>query len=369
MKLYQVGGSVRDELLGRPSPDRDWVAVGTTAEALLAQGYISVGKDFPVFLHPDTREEVALARTERKTAPGYRGFQCHASPEVTLEEDLQRRDLTINAMAKDEQGQLIDPFGGQRDLEARVFRHVSPAFAEDPVRILRLARFSARFADFDIAPATLTLMRNMVQAGEVDALVPERVWQEMARGLMEIRPSRMLDVLHACGALSRLLPHIDVDLLVETTTFQAVDLAATRGAPLTVRFAVLWMSMPDHQVGAVSAHLHATKRCRDLALLAVREHRDIVSTNNVDAACAVRLLERCDALRHPERFVELLDTCAARFGTLSTRQSWLQARDIIRGVNVGAIAQQHANEPAVLRQVIQTARISALEKHWKHGLI
>jgi tRNA nucleotidyltransferase (CCA-adding enzyme) len=184
VKLYQVGGSIRDELLGLPVKDRDWVVVGASPQELLAQGYIPVGKDFPVFLHPHTKEEVALARTERKTAPGYHGFHFHAAPEVSLEQDLMRRDLTINAMARAPNGELIDPYGGQRDLQAKILRHVSPAFAEDPVRILRIARFAARLPNFTIAPETLALMQDMVQAGEVDALVPERVWQEMARGLI-----------------------------------------------------------------------------------------------------------------------------------------------------------------------------------------
>ncbi|HMU16907.1 MAG TPA: multifunctional CCA addition/repair protein, partial [Thauera aminoaromatica] len=209
MQAYVVGGAVRDALLGLPVKDRDWVVVGSTPEEMLARGFRPVGRDFPVFLHPHTNEEYALARTERKSGHGYTGFVCHASPEVTLEEDLLRRDLTINAIARAEDGRLIDPCGGRRDLAARVFRHVSPAFAEDPLRILRVARFSARFTDFELAPETLELMRAMVVAGEVDHLVAERVWQELARGLMEARPSRMIRVLRACGALARLLPELD----------------------------------------------------------------------------------------------------------------------------------------------------------------
>ena len=209
MKAYVVGGAVRDELLGRPASDRDWVVVEATPEAMMAEGFLAVGRDFPVFLHPETREEYALARTERKSAPGYRGFVVHADPGVTLEDDLRRRDLTINAMARDEDGRLVDPFGGLADLQAGVLRHVSEAFAEDPVRILRLARFAARFARFRVADETLALMRQMVEVGEVDALVPERVWQELSRGLMEERPSRMFEVLRDCGALARLLPEVD----------------------------------------------------------------------------------------------------------------------------------------------------------------
>ncbi len=209
MQLYEVGGAVRDALLGRPASDRDWVAVGATPEELLALGYKPVGRDFPVFLHPQTGEEVALARTERKSGRGYHAFTFHASPEVTLEEDLARRDLTINAMARDAQGRLIDPFGGEGDLRERILRHVSPAFAEDPVRLLRVARFAARFHDFSVAPETMTLLQQLVQLGEVDALVAERVWQEVSRGLMEVRPSRMLQLLDGCGALARLAPGLD----------------------------------------------------------------------------------------------------------------------------------------------------------------
>lgn len=209
MEIYQVGGAVRDALLGLPVQDRDWVVVGATPDELVAQGFLPVGKDFPVFLHPSSREEYALARTERKTAQGYRGFAVQAQSDVTLEEDLARRDLTINAMAQSSDGRLIDPYGGQADLQARVFRHVTAAFAEDPVRILRLARFAARFPDFSVVPETLALMRQMVDAGEVDALVPERVWQELSRGLMQARPSRMFEVLRSCGALARLLPEVE----------------------------------------------------------------------------------------------------------------------------------------------------------------
>ena len=222
MKRYLVGGAVRDALLGRAVGDRDWVVVGADPEELRRAGYRAVGRDFPVFLHPDTREEHALARTERKTGPGYHGFEFHADPGVTLQDDLRRRDLTINAIARAEDGTLIDPHGGQRDLAARVLRHVSPAFAEDPVRILRLARFAARFADFSVAPETEALMRAMVESGEVDALVPERVWQELSRGLMEAKPSRMFEVLRACGALAASCP-------------RSIACSACRSAPTTTR--------------------------------------------------------------------------------------------------------------------------------------
>ena len=251
MKTYVVGGAVRDELLGLPVSDRDHVVVGATPEEMVRRGFRPVGKDFPVFLHPDTQEEYALARTERKTAPGYHGFVFHTSPDVTLEDDLARRDLTINAMARGDDGTLVDPYGGLKDLQERVFRHVSPAFAEDPVRILRVARFAARFPEFRVAAETNALMRSMVEAGEVDALVPERVWQEISRGLMENKPSRMFEVLRDAGALARIMPELDalwgvpqpplhhpeVDTGVHVQL--VIDYAAQQGHPLPVRFAAL----------------------------------------------------------------------------------------------------------------------------------
>jgi tRNA nucleotidyltransferase (CCA-adding enzyme) len=340
MKLWAVGGAIRDEMLGRPVHDRDWVAVGATPDELIAAGYLPVGKDFPVFLHPDTKEEVALARTERKTAPGYHGFVFHADPAVTLEEDLARRDLTINAMARDEQGVLVDPFGGQRDLQARVLRHVSPAFAEDPVRILRLARFAARFTDFSVAPETEALMRQMVDAGEVDALVAERVWQELSRGLMEAKPSRMFEVLRSCGALARLLPeverlwgvpqppahHPEVDTGVHLML--VIDTAAAMNAPLTVRYACLghdlgkgttppeeWPRHIAHEarsvdlVTAMSERLRVPNECRELAEVVAREHGNVHRSLDLDAAAVMRLLERCDVWRRPQRFRDMLWAC------------------------------------------------------------
>jgi tRNA nucleotidyltransferase (CCA-adding enzyme) len=340
MKVYLVGGSVRDELLGMSGGDRDWVVVGATPHDMLDAGYVPVGKDFPVFLHPDTKEEYALARTERKTAPGYHGFQFHAEPSVTLEQDLARRDLTINAMARDESGALIDPHGGERDLRARVLRHVSPAFAEDPVRILRLARFAARHADFSVAPETAELMRRMVEAGEVDALVAERVWQELSRGLMEARPSRMFEVLRACGALARLLPEVDrlwgvpqpaqhhpeVDTGVHLML--VLDMAARLEAGLAVRFACLCHDLgkgttppellPRHHghearsvalMHAVADRWRVPTACRELADVVAREHGNVHRSGELGAAATVRLLERCDAFRRPGRFAELLLAC------------------------------------------------------------
>ena len=251
MKIYTVGGAVRDTIMGLPVHDRDYVVVGSTVEEMLSLGFTPVGKEFPVFLHPETKQEYALARTEKKVAPGYRGFVFHASPDVTLEEDLLRRDLTINAMAMSEEGEIIDPFGGRRDIENRVFRHVSEAFAEDPVRILRLARFAARFRDFSVAPETMELMKKMVTDGEVDALVPERVWKELSQGLMESMPSRMIQIMHDCGALERIFPEIEAlwevpqpekyhpEIYAGKHTLLALDYSAKMNYPLTVRFSVL----------------------------------------------------------------------------------------------------------------------------------
>lgn len=324
MKAWRVGGAVRDALLGRPGSDVDWVVTGTTPEAMRAAGYLPVGRDFPVFLHPVTKQEYALARTERKTAPGYHGFVFHADPAVTLEEDLQRRDLTINAMAQDETGRVIDPYGGQRDLQARLLRHVSPAFAEDPVRILRVARFAARFVDFQVAAETQALMQHMVTAGEVDALVAERVWQELSRGLMEAQPSRMFDVLHDCGALARLMPEIATDWASDEPDAirwrQTIDLAARRELPLPARFAVvthrLGASERAVQTGATAVDLltlcarwRIPADCREVAELAGRECETLRLDALLDAEQRVRLLDRCDAWRRPERFELLLLAC------------------------------------------------------------
>ena len=340
MKRYLVGGAVRDALLGRPGSDRDWVVVGARAQEMLDAGYLPVGRDFPVFLHPQTKEEHALARTERKTGPGYHGFEMHADPGVTLADDLLRRDLTINAIAQDEAGALIDPHGGQRDLAAKVLRHVSPAFAEDPVRILRLARFAARFDGFTVAPETLALMRAMVDAGEVDALVPERVWQELARGLMEARPSRLFEVLRACGALARLLPEVDrlwgvpqpaahhPEIDTGVHLMMVLDMAARLATSLAVRFACLCHdlgkgttpadALPRHLghegrsvelLREVCTRLRVPVDCRELAELVAREHGNVHRSGELNAAAIVRLFERCDALRRPDRFREALLAC------------------------------------------------------------
>lgn len=344
MKIYMVGGAVRDRLLGRPFHDTDWVVVGATPEDMAARGYTPVGRDFPVFLHPDTHEEYALARTERKNGHGYRGFVVHTAPDVTLEEDLARRDLTINAIAApadwDSADALCDPYGGQADLAARVLRHVTDAFREDPVRILRVARFAARFTDFTLAPETLQLMREMVDAGEADHLVPERVWQEISRGLMEAQPSRMFGLLRDCGALQRLLPELDrlwgvpqraeyhpeVDTGVHAML--VLDMAARLDAPLAVRFACLCHDfgkgttpadvLPRHigheqrsarLLQAVCERWRVPNDCRELADVVAREHGNIHRSSELNAAAVLRLLERCDAIRKPARFAEALLAC------------------------------------------------------------
>jgi tRNA nucleotidyltransferase (CCA-adding enzyme) len=312
MKAYVVGGAVRDRLLGSAVNDRDWVVVGATPEELLAAGYTPVGRDFPVFLHPTTREQYALARTERKAGPGYRGFVFHAAPEITLEQDLARRDLTINAIAEDpESGELIDPYGGQRDLQDRVLRHVSNAFAEDPVRLLRLARFAARWPDFSVAPATLDLLRQLVSAGEVDALVPERVWQELARGLTERAPSCMFEVLRRCDALARIAPEIDRVLHDDAQRAALLPVLDRTDAVLPLRFACLCHGLdrtdaggtvPDQPaIHALCERWRVDTECRDVALLVAREWPALRDGRVDNAQSCLSVLERADAWRRPER--------------------------------------------------------------------
>ena len=343
MKVYRVGGSVRDELLGLPVKDHDYVVVGSDPEEMVRLGFRPVGKDFPVFLHPQTKQEYALARTERKTGRGYKGFTVYAEREVTLEQDLARRDLTINAIARAEDGTLIDPFHGADDLRLGILRHVGEAFVEDPVRILRVARFAARFA-FEIAPETLALMRRMVAEGEVDHLVAERAWQEIARGLMEQRPSLMFEALRACGALARILPELDALFGVPQPlqhhpegdaglhTLLVIDYAASRRFALPVRFAALTHDLgkgttprnelPRHigheersieLIRGISERLRVPVDCRDLALLSARYHGQIHRAQTLRAGTIVKLLEHADALRRPERFEQLLQACASDF--------------------------------------------------------
>ncbi|MFT3801671.1 MAG: multifunctional CCA tRNA nucleotidyl transferase/2'3'-cyclic phosphodiesterase/2'nucleotidase/phosphatase [Burkholderiaceae bacterium] len=365
MKTYIVGGAIRDELLGLPVQDRDHVVVGATPEQMLAAGFRPVGKDFPVFLHPRTHEEYALARTERKTAPGYAGFHFHAAPDVTLEQDLRRRDLTINAMARGDDGRLIDPHGGERDLRERRFRHVSEAFAEDPVRILRLARFAARFTDFTVAPETTALMRAMVEAGEVDALVAERVWQELARGLMEARPSRMFEVLRSCGALARLMPAIDARQDAAPEDGAALDRAAAQRLSLAVRFAVLTHGLGD-RIEALCARWRVPIAVRDLAMLTAREYATIADDSRADAAAQVALFERCDAIRKPDRFDELLRAAAVIAGVDGSAAVWpaaerlRRARRAAAGIDAARIAAE--GPKATIRERIRDARIAAVRE-------
>jgi tRNA nucleotidyltransferase (CCA-adding enzyme) len=362
MKVYAVGGAVRDELLGLPVKDRDYVVVGATPEEMIDSGYRPVGKDFPVFLHPETHEEYALARTERKTGPGYHGFQFHAAPDVTLEQDLERRDLTINAMARDEEGTLIDPFNGADDLSLGVLRHVSPAFAEDPVRILRVARFAARFG-FDIAPPTAELMREMVQTGEADALVPERVWQELSRGLMEERPSRFFGVLHDCGALARVAPEIAAlfqDTVAAQEIMDALDETASAGEPLEVRFAALARFLDPYAVEALANRLRLPASVRDLALLAARHGNSIADAEALEADAILDVLNAADAWRRPERFSELLR--AALVGEPAAAQAIRRleaAREAAASVNAGAIAKT-SGKPDDIRSRVAAARLEAI---------
>ena len=399
LKIYSVGGAVRDELLGLPVNDHDWVVVGSTPEDMVARGYNPVGKDFPVFLHPHKHEEYALARTERKTAPGYRGFAIHAAPDVTLEQDLLRRDFTINAIARDQDGTLIDPYNGIADLRAGILRHVSSAFSEDPVRILRAARFVARFG-FNIAPETLSLMRAMVANGEVNALVSERVWQELARGLMEKVPSRFFFTLRDCGALVKILPEVDAlfgvpqppkhhpEIDCGIHTMLVLDDAAQHDYPLEVRFSALTHDLGKgntptdilprhigHEVRSVDllralcARLRVTNDCRDLGLLVARYHGNVHRAPELRPDTIVAILQSCDAWRRPERFTHLLQACAsdARGRTGHEQDAYPQADYLLRmlratqTVNAGEIAQQCEDKNTIADKV-REARIMAVER-------
>jgi tRNA nucleotidyltransferase (CCA-adding enzyme) len=412
MKTYLVGGAVRDALMGLPVQDRDWVVVGATPQELLDQGYLPVGRDFPVYLHPASLEEYALARTERKTAPGYKGFAGHAAPQVTLEEDLARRDLTINSIAVQSSAtragstfpieSLTDPYGGQRDIANKVLRHVTEAFREDPVRILRVARFAARFTDFSVAPETMELMRDMVECGEVKHLVAERVWQELSKGLMEAQPSRMFDVLRECGALVHLLPelnqlwgvpqspqhHPEVDTGVHVML--VIDHAAGIQANLAVRFACLTHDLgkgstpPDvlprhigHEERSVRLlkglcqRLRVPVECAELAQVVAREHGNIHRSGDLNAAAIMRLLERCDAIRKPERFAQVLQacTCDAR-GRLGLEnlpypqaQRLMLALQLAQSVATHLIAEQAIAQGANgqnIGKTIHQARVQAI---------
>jgi tRNA nucleotidyltransferase (CCA-adding enzyme) len=399
MQIYSVGGAVRDELLGLKVKDRDFVVVGATPQAMLDAGYKPVGKDFPVFLHPKTHEEYALARTERKTGAGYKGFAVHAAPNVTLEEDLARRDFTMNAIAKDADGKLIDPHNGRADIQAKTLRHVSDAFAEDPVRILRAARFSARFTDFTIAPETLTLMCQMVQSGEVDALVPERVWQELSRGLMEAKPSRMFEVLRDCGALQKILPELDKlwgvpqppkhhpEIDTGVHVMMVIDYAAKQNFNLPIRFAALVHDLgkgttpidvlPRH-VGHEMRSVHLLKDickrlrvpndCKELAVMVAKFHGKLHQVSKMRADTLVEFLTELDAFRQPERFNDFLKACECDSrGRTGLENCDLPEADLIlsalqasQNIDAGAIAKQHV-EPEKIKQGIFEARLEAVK--------
>lgn len=314
-----MGGAVRDQLLGRPVKERDWVVVGAAPDMLLGLGFRPVGKDFPVFLHPETHEEYALARTERKTGKGYTAFEFHADPAVTLEEDLKRRDLTINAIAQSLNGELIDPYGGIHDIQHKILRHVSPAFAEDPVRILRLGRFAARFADFTIAEDTIELMRQMVTAGEVDALVAERVWQEWERALGEPAPERFFETLRLCGALTKLFP----ELVMDTAELTALENAVKLSSDPIVRFAALFAHVTPKDTEQLCDRYRVPRTFRDVALLVSRFNADFNAITGNDAEQILVLLERTDAFRRPERFKTFLLACRACEGKASEKENIL----------------------------------------------
>lgn len=353
LNAYVVGGVVRDDLLNLPCGDRDWVVVGATPEDMAARGFIPVGGDFPVFLHPRTKEEFALARTERKSGRGYKGFTFYTGTDVTLEDDLRRRDLTINAIARHADGTLVDPCGGVADLEARVLRHVGEAFSEDPVRLLRLARFAARFPDFSIAPETLALARQLVESGEVDALVAERVWQETAKGLMTERPGRMFEVLQHTGALSRVMPQ----LVFTPQVGEALRRAHEHGLPLASRYAILCHRSTD--VVGLGATLRAPGECTAYAQL-LREMLPQLDTDDPETALA--LIERCDVLRKPERFQDLLQACSCV--RPFDAAAWRRRADAVRSVDAGAIARGCADRSRI-PQAVRAARLLALQHAWR----
>ena len=397
MKVYAVGGAVRDELLGLPVKDRDYVVVGSTPEEMERLGFRPVGRDFPVFLHPETHEEYALARTERKSGRGYRGFRVHAAPDVTLEQDLARRDLTINAIARGEDGALVDPFNGAADLKAGILRHVGAAFVEDPVRILRVARFAARF-DFTIAPQTLALMRSMVENGEADHLIAERVWQELARGLMEPRPQRMVAALRECGALARVLPEVDrlfgvpqpeqhhPEIDTGEHVLRALECAAIRSEPLEVRFALLvhdvgkaetprseWPHHIGHEARSVPLvetlceRLRVPGPCREVALLTARFHTHVHRAMELRASTILKVIEHADYFRRPERLELLLRACECdargRLGledrAYPQAERLRQAAQGAAGVDAGEIARASA-DPARIKDKVRQARLAAI---------
>jgi tRNA nucleotidyltransferase (CCA-adding enzyme) len=359
MDIYLVGGAVRDQLLDLPVAERDWVVVGATPELMLEQGYRQVGRDFPVYLHPETREEYALARTERKTAPGHTGFSCNSDPGVTLEEDLLRRDLTINAMARDTDGTIIDPYGGQTDLEQRCLRHVSEAFVEDPLRVLRVARFTARFADlgFNVASDTLELMRQISDSGELAQLPRERIWAEFEKALLAGSPARFLDTLEACGALDQVLPGFSRD-----PQRRAILAAASRHTDDPVlRYAAMLEGLPEAEARAVNDHLHAPRKYADLAMLCSRFGDDFVHLESLEAERSVQFLEQTDAFRRPERFELLLQACElAQPQAYGSRDYLLKVFEVCQAVSPARWADQNLRGREIGRQ-IRAERIAQVE--------
>ena len=420
LQIFSVGGAIRDALLEQPVKDKDWVVVGGTPKEMTELGYTTVGKDFPVFLHPTSREEYALARTERKTAPGYKGFVVHASPEVSLEEDLARRDLTINAMALPQKHataffdashsvaqalfmqHAIDPFHGLQDLNNKVLRHVTLAFREDPVRILRVARFAARFPSFQVAPETMQLMQDMVMAGEVEHLVPERVWQELAKGLMTPKPSRMFEVLKECGALKVLLPevnrlwgvpqrpeyHPEIDTGVHL--MMVLDMSAQLNASLPVRVACLmhdlgkgttppeeWPRHIAHEQRSAKLLMQVCERlripveCKELSDVVAREHGNIHRSQDLNATALMRLLERCDAIRKPERMTDILLACECdargrkgfeneAYGPSARLQEVLKAALSVTTSTIADQAQKQGLTGPAVGEKIHEARVAAI---------
>ncbi|TBU86241.1 multifunctional CCA addition/repair protein [Phytopseudomonas dryadis] len=403
MHIYKVGGAVRDRLLGRPVTEIDWVVVGATAEAMLELGYRPVGADFPVFLHPQSGEEYALARTERKSGRGYGGFTFHASPEVTLEEDLIRRDLTINAIAEDEHGQLIDPYGGQRDLAAKQLRHVSPAFAEDPLRVLRVARFAARYAalGFSVAPETLALMRQLAESGELDALTPERTWKEVSRALMEPRPDVFIQVLRDCGALLALFPEVDAlfgvpqppahhpEIDTGLHVLAVLRQCAEHRQPLTVRWACLlhdvgkgltdsseWPRHIAHEprgvplIQAINRRCKVPRDCQELAELVGEYHTHAHRAFELRALTLLELLQRFDVFRRPQRFEAFVAACEmdARGRAGLEQRDYPQARYLLGAMQaVRDIAVQPllaaGHKGAELGEALKRERLAALKAY------
>ena len=382
METYLVGGAVRDKLLGLPVRERDWVVVGSTAEAMLALGYQPVGKDFPVFLHPQTKEEYALARTERKTGPGYTGFETNAGPGITLQEDLLRRDLTINAMAETADGELIDPYGGKEDLDNGLLRHVSPAFAEDPVRILRTARFAARFAKwgFHVCHSTNKLMRSMVSNGEVDHLVPERVWAELLKALATDNPTRFFRVLAACGALETVFPECMPLIKVETEKSHGradielaiLQQAVTQSDDLAVRFAALMCDLDQGTAAGLGQQTlcalcdrhRVPNACRELAVMAIQQRKQAQAADSLSAAQLLELLNTLDAFRRTDRFNRFLQVCAADIhannGDFNSARLQ-QALDAAQAVRAGELQKQGLAGKEI-GAALQQKRIQAIEK-------